>query len=470
MKDLLLIDDDVELLDSLSRLLAPLLTPLSLCTATRAPQALELLRTECPKVVLLDLCLDARGGVQSGLSLLAEIGALSPATRVIILTGHGSVSHGVEALRRGASSFVEKPADPAHLAALITDAARQAELRLELERLRSRPDTLLCSQLRGQGRAAQKLREQITFIASTSLSALLLGETGTGKGLIARMIHSGSTSRTGNFVHYQPNYCGGDLMQSELCGHVKGAFTGADTARRGLVQEAHNGTLFIDELDGVPPETQIRFLDVIQERRVRAIGSNSFQSVDVRWIAATNRPLAETLENGAIRRDLYHRLAQCTVEIPPLRDRREDIPDICTGLLAALQAEAGLNIFEIAPPVLAVLQSHSWPGNVRQLNAVITTAAYRARFRNSEQITEQDLDLGLCAAQATPAAPTSHKRPAVTYSAPIGTTLKDAVDGYKAKLLQDAFERHEGSLARVVRELNVDPKTVRAVLQRRRYS
>jgi DNA-binding NtrC family response regulator len=453
MKDILLIDDDAEMLQSLARALSPLIAPLTLCGAGHVDAAMQALRFERPKVVVLDLCLDERVGVDSGFSLLDEILKQSPYARVVILTGHGSLSHGVRALTSGAASFVEKPVDPAHLAALVIDAARQADVWKEYERLRRQSADSSHSQLVGMSDKMQRLRERIHFAASTNQPVLILGETGTGKGLCARILHEASSKSTGKFVHYQPNFGGGDLVQSELFGHLKGAFTGAEGVRRGLALEAHGGTLFIDELDEIPPETQVKLLDLIQERRVRALGSDTYQSVDCRFVAATNRLVPNALEEGKIRRDLYHRIAHCVLELPPLRSRMEDIPSLCDQILGDLRTREALNVFDIEGKALEVLQQQQWPGNVRELQAVVTNAAYQARYSGRSVIECEDVGRSdaVVEREATPECATG--------------SFQEAVLAFKSKLVREALSRSGGNQLKAAIELGLDRKTLRRLAQ-----
>ncbi len=452
MKDLLLIDDDAEMLQSLARVLSPLITPLTLSSAGHAEVAMPIVMVEQPKVVVLDLCLDERVGVDSGFALLEMIVAQSPTTRVIILTGHGSLSHGIRALTKGAASFLEKPVDPAHLAALVLDAARQAELRREYERLRQSSLDSPLTKLVGASDEITRLREQIDFVATTHQPVLILGETGTGKGLCARLLHELSAQAKGKFVHYQPNFGGGDLVQSELFGHLKGAFTGAEGTRRGLALEAHGGTLFIDEVDEVPAETQVRLLDLIQERRVRALGSDAFQVVDCRFVAATNQPIAVVLEEGKVRRDLYHRIAHCIIEVPPLRARLSDIPLLCEQILSDLRIREALNVFDIERSALAMLQQQRWPGNIRELQAVVTNAAYQARYRGRSVVESNDLrGLG-----------NRIDHGAETESS--GGSFHEAVLAFKSRLVREALSRSGGNQLKAAAELGLDRKTLRRLL------
>ncbi|MEY4668790.1 MAG: hypothetical protein RL518_1489 [Pseudomonadota bacterium] len=449
MSDVLLIDDDGELLNSLARALSPRIAPLKVCGATTAGLALELFRRHRPGVVVLDLCVDDRQGTESGFQLLSQLRALDVSSRVIVLTGHGSLTHGVRALQLGAASFIEKPADPEHLAPVITDAATHAELRREFDKSRREGGAAPCSALIGRSDAMRILRDRISFIATIPQPVLILGETGTGKGLCARLIHECSPRHDGRFVHYQPNFAGGDLAQSELFGHIKGAFTGAVEARLGLVPEAHHGTLFLDELDEVPLPLQVRLLDVIQERRVRPVGADAFKQVDCRCIAAMNRPLDEALTGNKVRRDLYHRLAHNVLHLPPLRERREDIPDLCDATLASMRAREQAQVFEVSSDVLDHFKIQQWPGNVRELQAVVESAAYHAHYEGRSFISAEDL--------AIP--------PEVTIGEGEGS-FHERVEKFKMGLVEEALARCDGSQVRAARLLRLDRGTLRRIVSR----
>ncbi len=391
MCDVLLIDDDGELLHSLARALSPRVTPLTLAGSSSVEGALELFRRHHPRVVVVDLCLEEKQGTESGFQLIARMRDMDSSSRIVVVTGHASLSHGVRALRLGAASFVEKPADPERLAAVIIDAAAHAELRREFDKAphdRPQAQTL---QLVGRSDAMKELRDRIAFISTLPHSVLILGETGTGKGLCARLIHECSSRRARRFVHAQPNFGGGDLAQSELFGHLKGSFTGAVESRPGLAVEAHEGTLFLDELDEFSHEIQVRLLDLIQERRVRPVGSDAFKNIDCRFIAAMNRPLEEALAGNKVRRDLYHRVAHNVLCLPPLRERRDDISDLCDAILASMRAREDVSVFEVHSEVLDYLQGQQWLGNIRELQAVVESAAYHAHYQGRSAISGKDI-------------------------------------------------------------------------------
>lgn len=449
MFDVLLVDDDGELLQSLVRAISARISPLLLSGSTTAQGAEDVVRRHRPRVVVLDLCLDERRGAESGFELLSRCRALDPSSRIIVLTGHGSLDHGVRALTLGAASFIEKPVEPEHLTAVIRDAATQAELRREYEKLSRDRVSAASYGLIGESPALTALRERVSFVATTPQPVLILGETGTGKGLCARLIHECSSRRENRFVHYQPNYGGGDLAQSELFGHLKGAFTGATETRAGLAIEADQGTLFVDELDEMPTEVQVRLLDLIQEQRVRPIGSDSYRKINCRIIAATNRPLEEALSSNKIRRDLYHRLAHNVIHIPPLRDRLEDIPLLCLAFLREMRTRELVQVFDLEPAALSRLVCEVWPGNVRQLQATVENAAYHAHYHHRAVITLEDLT-ELVSQEYARADRSFHSQ----------------VEAFKLRLIEDAVRLNNGSQVQAARSLGLDRGTLRRILSR----
>jgi DNA-binding NtrC family response regulator len=452
MADIVFVDDDGELVQSLVRVLSPMLAPRTICAAGNAVKALELAKRELPLVAVIDLCLDEKVGVESGFELLSRLKSHDPDMRIVVLTGHGSISHGIRAMQLGASSFVEKPADPLHVAALLKDAISQADLARAYRALARDPRRGLAAELRGSSRAVEKLREEVEFAASTNQPVLLLGETGTGKSLCARLIHERSKRCARKCVFYHPNFAGGDIVQSELFGHVKGAFTGAMDSRRGLAQEADGGTLFIDELDSVPSDTQVLLLDLVQERRVRAVGSDSVQSIDCRFIAATNKPIQEALAQHMIRRDLYHRLAHCVINLPPLRDRIDDIMPLAEGVLARLSERDAVRVSAFERGVEQLFRSHSWPGNIRELQGVVENAAYRAQFKQRSCIVEEDIQLNSTLVDG------------VVRSTPLSRSFHEQVEAFKRDLIRHALEAAGGNQAQAAATLGIDRGTIRRLI------
>jgi DNA-binding NtrC family response regulator len=447
MADIVLVDDDAELVQSLVRVLSRLVAPRTLSAAGSAKKALEMCAAERPSVAIIDLCLDEQRGTESGFDVLRSLKAAHSEMRVIVVTGHGSTTNGVQAMQLGAASFLEKPVDPEHLAALIRDAIAQAELRRAYQELARERRVSIADGLVGVGRAIERVREEIDFVASTQQPVLLLGETGTGKGVCARLIHQLSARRSRKFVHYNPSFAGGDIVQSELFGHVKGAFTGAAETRRGLVLEADRGTLFIDELDAIPSDTQVMLLDVLQEQRVRSVGADTYQLVDCRFIAATNRPLDDALSAGLIRRDLHHRLAHCIIELPPLRERREDLPALAEYVLERLRERDGVNVFGCTADALARCAAYAWPGNVREFQGVLENAAYRANFRGRSEVALEDLPFDRLGGTQVRDVP--------------GGSFHEQVEAFKRALVRQALESCAGNQVQAATLLGVDRGTVR---------
>lgn len=445
--NILLVDDDGDLVQSLARALKVKLPQFAFQVATSTEKALQFVDAYHPLVIVQDLSLDEKGGAKSGLDLLYEIQTLDPTVRVIILTGHGSLEHGIKAIQAGAASFLEKPADIDHLSVLIEDCAKQTGLKRKLFQL-SKREAQDFQGILGESDAAKQIREAVSYAAQTSQAVLITGETGTGKGLVARAIHNLSPRSTNNFVRYQPNFGTADLVASELFGHIKGAFTGADYDRRGLITDADKGTLFLDEIDELPLPTQVTLLHVLQEKCFRAVGSNKVLSVDFRLISATNQDIERSINSAKLRADLFHRIGHFKIHLPPLRERISDIQAITKGVLNNLRERERVNIFDITTEALEFLQRYGWPGNVRELEAVIESAAYLAQFRNRSVIESSDLKLGNAHSEIR-----------------IGG-FNDQVEQFKATLINQALAKHAGNQVKAARELGIDRATVKRVITR----
>ena len=447
MARVLLIDDDAELVLSLSRALRAQGLPAEIEAATSGKSALNLFRKSSFEVVVLDLCLDESIGVESGLNLLYRLKSLDSAVRIIVLTGHGSVEHGISSLSFGAANFLEKPANILHLKELIVDGISQAKIRRDFEKLRTKNDSVLDDFLIGTSLEMQKVKNEIKFAASNSQSVLLLGETGTGKGLCARAIHSLSERKHEELVLYQPNYSSTDLVNSDLFGHKSGSFTGADSDRQGLLSRANKGTLFLDEIDSLPLDSQILLLGVLQDKEYRPIGSDTRDSSDFRLISATNAELETKIEEKVFREDFFHRIAQLELKLPPLRKRKEDIPMLGDHFLRKLCKDESLNVFSIEEAGLEFLMNQAWPGNVRQLESVIVNAAYRAKFDSREVILYQDIRF---------------KNPRSAKD----QNFRERVEAYKVELINSALEKHAYNQSNAARDIGLDRSTMRRILLR----
>lgn len=441
----LFVDDDRSSLESIIRAAVSVGLDALCRTAGTAPEALRMIETERPHVVVLDLSLEPKRGVESGFDLLSEITHRAPDCRTIVLTGHGDETFGVRALDLGASSFLTKPADIAHLVALIKDGITQARLRRDYATLRHQIEPTL---LTGESAAMSSLMSELRTLAATGQPVLLSGETGTGKGVAARALHLWGPRAPKSLVRYQPTFATPDLVQSDLFGHVKGAFTGATTDRRGLIAEANGGTLFLDEVDELPHETQVLLLGVLQDKRFRPVGSSSESASHFRLVCATNRDLAEITTSGKLRLDLYHRLAHCVVRIPPLRERRTDIPLLVDSILSRLAATEGIDLLGLSDGALDLLLSHEWPGNIRELEGVMESAAYRARAAGRDRIEPSDIRL---------------RRDPHDPHAP--TDFHAQVEQFKRQLVAAALARTGGNRLRAAAELGLDRGTLSRILK-----
>lgn len=321
-----------------------------------------------PLVVVTDICLPGL----SGQNLLSTIRHQDADVPVILITGHGDISMAVQAMHDGAYDFIEKPFAPERLVDTVSRAMEKRQLMLENQQLKRslKASQTLGPRIIGETASIQELRDTITHIADTDADILLFGETGTGKELIARSLHEQSSRREQNFVAVNCGAVPENLIESELYGHEKGAFTGADAKRIGKFEHAQGGTLFLDEIESMPMQAQIRLLRVLQERVIERVGSNELIPLNIRVIAATKVDLKQAAMEGTFRQDLYYRLNIVTLDLPPLRERKEDIPTLFHHFLLVAAARYGKAATALASQDLHTLLNHDWPGNVRELRNV----------------------------------------------------------------------------------------------------
>jgi DNA-binding NtrC family response regulator len=319
------------------------------------------------------LVTDLRMPGLDGLGLLSVARRVAPGCPVIVMTAYSALDTAMESIRRGAYHYLTKPFKVAELALFLQRALDETRLRRETVTLKKTlKDRFAIGSLVGRSGAMRDVVELIVRVADTDVPVLILGETGTGKGLVARAIHAEGTRAGTPFVTVNCAALPESLLESELFGHVKGAFTGATARRAGLFEEAHGGSLFLDEIGEMTPALQAKLLDVLERGVVRAVGANKEMAVDVRVIAATHRDLRERVSSGAFRQDLLYRLEVVTIEIPPLRHRREDIPALMEQFLAESKARHSRSPVErLGPEAMSRLLEHPWPGNVRELEHVV---------------------------------------------------------------------------------------------------
>ena len=332
-------------------------------------EACALINDEDIEVVLTDLHLPPNvDDITEGLALIDVARAQDPPLQVVVITGSDSKRAALEAVRRGAYGFFEKPLDPAEIQHIVSQAARMRILEIENRRLRSelsRPPGFV--HLLGASPALDKIVKQARSVALTSATVLLSGENGTGKEMLARAIHQESPRSAGPFVAVSCAALPESLIESELFGHEKGAFTSATQTRKGRFELANGGTLLLDEIGDLSPAVQVKLLRVLQERSFERVGGNKTLAVDIRLIAATNRDLEKEVEEGRFRQDLYFRLNVVPLVLPPLRDRGEDIPILAAHFAKKSAGKYGKSVTELSPRLIDVLQDYDWPGNVREL-------------------------------------------------------------------------------------------------------
>lgn len=341
-------------------------------SAGDAEGGFKLLQSEPVDLVITDLKLPG----MTGLEFLQQIKRMNAALPVVVMTAFGTVETAVEAMKAGASDYVLKPFSLDEMRMVVhkeLDVRRLREenrsLRDALQKRREHPNIV------ARSKSMQDVLATAEQVAATNSTVLLGGESGVGKDLIARVIHEKSRRASGPFIKINSTAIPETLLESELFGYEKGAFTGATTAKPGKFELADKGTLFLDEIGDVPAAIQVKLLRVLQEREFERLGGTRTLKVDVRLIAATNRDLRAALEQGTFREDLYYRLNVVPIDIPPLRDHKEDIPELVTLFLARFGAESGKQLTGVTPEALQILMGHYWPGNVRELQNIIERAS-----------------------------------------------------------------------------------------------
>ena len=354
-------------------------------------EAIAALRRFEPGVVLLDLGLPPDpGGVSEGLATLREILSLAPETKVIVVTGDNDRANAVKAIAGGAWDFHQKPADPELLALLVERANHVYELELENRRLQRASENMPLRDIIAISPQMLKVCRTVEKIAPTNITTLLLGASGTGKERFARALHELSPRSAKRMVAINCAAIPENLLESELFGYEKGAFTGANQQTIGKIEHAHEGTLFLDEIGDLPLELQAKLLRFLQERVVERIGGRKEITVDVRIICATHQNLEQQMKEGRFREDLYYRVSEMTIHIPALKDRTGDAPVLAKAFLARFAKELGNGVRSFDAAALEAIEQYSWPGNVRELESCVKRAAI---MTDGNQITAEDLEL-----------------------------------------------------------------------------
>jgi len=411
-------------------------------SAADAESGLKLLREQPVDIIVTDLKLPGMGGLE----FLQAAKRLDAARPVVVMTAFGSIETAVEAMKAGASDYVLKPFSLAEMRIVLHKELAVGKLREENRSLRealgqryAHPNVV------ARSAKMQEVLAMVERVAQTNSTVLLGGESGVGKDLIARAIHEKSRRASGPFIKINSTAIPESLLESELFGYEKGAFTGATSSKPGKFELADKGTLFLDEIGDVPPATQVKLLRVLQEREFERLGGTRTLKVDVRLIAATNRDLRAALEQGTFREDLYYRLNVVPVDIAPLRERREDIPELVQLFIARFSAESGKAITSIKPEAMQMLVNYYWPGNVRELQNIVERAAALA---SGPVLETGDIHLD---------APRSKSTNSGNNFLPEGMTLEQWED----EMIREALRRANGNKSQAARLLGLSRNALR---------
>ncbi len=410
--------------------------------AADAEEALEILRRESQDLVITDLNLPG----MSGLDLLKIIRVECPETAVVMITAFGSVETAVAAMKSGAYDYLIKPLRLYELDALVNRALERVRLIEEVRLLRRNIDEKYgFENIIGRSKALLNILDQAARVAQTDATILIQGETGTGKEVLAKAIHFNSLRRERPFITINCGAIPRELLESELFGHTRGSFTGAMAHKKGKVEMADGGSLFLDEIGEMPLDLQVRLLRLIQEREIDKIGAMHPSKVDVRIIAATHRDLQALVANGQFREDLYYRLVVVPIELPPLRDRPEDIPEFVHYFFQIFKQRHGKNELTLPPSLISLFSEYAWPGNVRELENTIERVVVLSQ---TDQISRADLPEFLQA-----------PRPVESANIPSHMEGMD-LDSVEKELIVDALRKSDGNQTRAAESLGISRKTL----------
>jgi DNA-binding NtrC family response regulator len=431
MHRILIVDDEPLNLDLLSQELTDMGHVID--TAAGGAEALAKLAAFDPDLILLDYQMPGMNGVV----VLREIRKTSQELPVVMITAHGTIERAVETMKAGADDFITKPFDPDHLALVVNKALERARLRLQVAFFSEEAGGRY-RMIEGESQSMAQTVDEARKAAASKSTILLLGESGTGKELFARSIHEWSERKAGPFIAINCVGLSKDLLESELFGHEKGAFTGAHQLKRGKLERANGGTVFLDEVGDVSGELQTKLLRFLQEREFERVGGNQPIAVDVRIIAATNRDLEGAVRNGFFREDLYHRLNVIAITLPPLRERKEDIPHLANYFLQRFTRETKKSFVEISEEACEKLLAYLWPGNVRELANVIERAVV---LGDGPKLTAHHLPARVVGVQPR--------------AAPDKTSYHEAINAYRRELIVRALTTAQGNRAAAAKALGL---------------
>lgn len=438
MKTILIIDDEAGIRESLKGILED--EGYRTIFAANGEQGLIQVRDENPDLILLDIWMPGIDGVET----LRRIGESHPEQQVVMMSGHGTIETAVKATKLGAFDFIEKPLSLDKVLLVVNNSLKVGQLVEENRSLKAR--LAKDYEMIGASPAIRLLKEQIAIAAPTSGWVLISGENGTGKELVARAIHGQSHRRDKPFVEVNCAAIPEDLIESELFGHEKGAFTGATAQRKGKFDQAHEGTLFLDEIADMSLKTQAKVLRILQERKFERVGGNRTIEVDVRVIAATNKDLEEEISEGRFREDLYYRLNVLPFHVTPLRERREDVPLLAHHFLEFFCSKEGRERKVLAPEALEALADYPWPGNVRELKNIIERLAIMTPERTIEY-------------RHLPRSIIARQRPRISAGGTAmaeSATFREAKEEFEKEYLIQKLEEHDWNVSRTAEAIELE--------------
>ena len=411
--------------------------------------AVEAFEVNSPAVTLLDLGLPPRPNeCDEGLEVLSDILAIDNMAKVIIISGQGERQNAIEAVGAGAYDFLCKPVEMEELRILLQRCIQVVELEKEYRKLQQSQCSDVFEDMLGTSPQMQAVFALIRKVATTNAPVLFLGESGTGKEMAAAAIHRRSTRKEGPFIAINCNAIPESLLESELFGHEKGAFTGAHVQRKGLLETASGGTLLLDEIGELPPAIQVKLLRFLQEQRLQRVGGRQEIQVDTRLVAATNADLKELINNGKFREDLYFRLAVVTIRLLPLRERGEDVVFLAREFLQRYANQNGRSKVVFTPEALRAMSRYSWPGNVRELQNRVKRGVIMA---SGSRITANDLEL---------------ERAQMSAMSSSATTLRQAREHVEREMVKQALKRNSGKITSAAADLGISRPTLYELMEK----
>lgn len=448
-KKIMIIDDEKDMLESCARILER--NRYQCITTDNPSEALGIVSVEHPVLVITDLKMPKK----SGMEILRELKNLDPSIIVIVFTAFASIQSAVEAMKEGAFDFIPKPFSAEQLLITIERALNQRRLEKDNENLRSQiQSTYGFDNIIGNSPAINNVFKIIEKVAKTDANILIYGESGTGKELTARSIHANSNRRDKAFVPVDCVALSENLLESELFGHEKGAFTGAHAAKPGLFELADEGTFFLDEIGKMNLLTQAKLLRVIQERQVRRVGGSKLIDVNFRVISTTNLDLNKAIEDGTFIEDLFWRLNVISIEIPPLRERKEDIELLTKKFIHDFSKKNNKNIKGISREAMAILEGYHWPGNIRELQNVIERAT---SLTDTEYITPLDLQEHLLE---------GFEPDNYVNNLPFKSAKRKWIESFEKKYFSDLLRESNGNISRAALKAGIDRKTIYRIMKR----